>query len=165
MDPRIKSILSNDEKESARTYLESFYNLILNVELEETTAHSDVSVNSSNSNPTVDYPFELFLKSQENVNQIEVINEHIKVEFSKFETKARIRGDDFKIIKYWYSIRKEFPKLFKISNFLFATPATQLSVETFCSTLVFIVNNNRANLSKDLINDIIIVKMNKFCDI
>jgi hypothetical protein len=153
MDPRLKSIVSEEERRSNRTFLETFYNLINNVEKDNET---DGYVEPNNSLSTTDDPFELFLQTQENLQQNNE-NEPITVEFNKFESVIRIRETDFRIFEYWYSIKKEYPKMLKIAKTLLATPATQVSVERLFSTLAFVVNSNRSNLSKELISDIMLV--------
>jgi hypothetical protein len=58
------------------------------------------------------------------------------------------------------SNKNVYPALSKLAEVMLATPATQVSVERLFSVVAFIVNSHRTNLSKRIVDDIIVLKMN-----
>lgn len=64
------------------------------------------------------------------------------------------------VLNYWKTRKSEYPMLFKVVPVIFAIPGTQVSVERLFSEMRFIVNDYRASLSKDSIDDIMIVRRN-----
>ncbi|KYQ47162.1 hypothetical protein ALC60_13794 [Trachymyrmex zeteki] len=66
------------------------------------------------------------------------------------------------ILEFWENKKLTMPELYKLSKIILAAPATQVSVERLFSALKFILSLLRSNLSKELVNDILVVRCNHF---
>ncbi|CAK9296366.1 unnamed protein product [Gordionus sp. m RMFG-2023] len=55
----------------------------------------------------------------------------------------------------------EHPELYILSKILFAVPATQVSVERSFSHLKFILSPHRSRMSEQLLEDIMLIRLNK----
>lgn len=64
------------------------------------------------------------------------------------------------IIQFWKNKALSEPQLYRLANTVLATPATQVSVERLFSSLKFILNDLRYNLSNNIVEDILILRNN-----
>lgn len=67
---------------------------------------------------------------------------------------------DANFLQFWEGLKHE-KDLYGIAQVVLATPATQVSVERAYSGLAQILTNHRTRLTKDHLNDILIIKLNK----
>ncbi|XP_065313003.1 uncharacterized protein LOC135923302 isoform X2 [Gordionus sp. m RMFG-2023] len=65
------------------------------------------------------------------------------------------------ILHFWESAKLEHPELYILSIILFAVPATQVSVERSFSHLKFILSPHRSRMSEQLLEDIMLIRLNK----
>lgn len=65
------------------------------------------------------------------------------------------------VLDFWEQNKTVFPELYKIANVAHAVPATQSSVERTFSSLTFVFNELRCNLSATLLEDVLLIKLNK----
>lgn len=63
-------------------------------------------------------------------------------------------------LQFWQNNKYNYPELYVLSQIVFAAPATQVSVERLFSALRFIFSRLRSRLSGNIINDILIIRMN-----
>ncbi|XP_036340492.1 uncharacterized protein LOC118756481 [Rhagoletis pomonella] len=61
---------------------------------------------------------------------------------------------------FWERKKYTHKNLYQLSQVIHATPATQVSVERAFSTLKYIVNDYRSNLSDDLTETILLLRLN-----
>jgi hypothetical protein len=106
--------------------------------------------------------FENYLKNKENLSNSNIMgnNNSITDLLINFEFTPRLSYKDLNILEYWESQKKTKFELYKIAQIIYATPAAQVSVERLFSTVAFIIDPRRSNLNQNIINDIIITKMN-----
>lgn len=68
---------------------------------------------------------------------------------------------DKNVLEYWKSTYISNPELAKLLDVTLSVPSTQVSVERAFSALSTILTKLRCKLSKDTINNILLVKLNK----
>lgn len=64
------------------------------------------------------------------------------------------------VLQYWFSKRFTHPLLYKLSNIVLGVPASQVSVERCFSILKFVFSDYRTRLQPDILQDIMLVKLN-----
>lgn len=65
------------------------------------------------------------------------------------------------IIDFWESVEMNHPKLYEIAMVVYAIPPTEVEIERDFSILEFVFSGRRCKLSKHLIDDILLIKLNK----
>lgn len=171
LDPRYQILLTCDQKNKAKAHICKIQNYINNVIQNSEDDDSDVNIlqpedNScddkdiySSDNDLDDIDKLIFLKESELATEktIPATKECFKNIVDKFDHIQRMnRRDDPK--KYWQNSNQR--ELASIANILFAVPATQVSVERAFSTLKFILTDNRDNIGENILEDILILKLN-----
>jgi hypothetical protein len=63
-------------------------------------------------------------------------------------------------LQFWENNIYKFTMLSAVANAVMAVPATQVTVERAFSALKYIYSDLRANLKEDLLEDILIIKIN-----
>lgn len=64
------------------------------------------------------------------------------------------------LFEYWENNKNKFPQLYQLAKIVHAFPPAQASCERTFSTLAFIFNKYRSQLSEKILEDILIVKLN-----
>lgn len=64
------------------------------------------------------------------------------------------------ILRYWENIRHKDPELGNLIDVALSVPSSQVSVERAFSALSLILTKLRSKLSKETINNILLVKLN-----
>lgn len=65
------------------------------------------------------------------------------------------------IIDFWLDNKVGFSELGRVALIIYGLPVTQVSVERNFSSLKFILSDLRYNLGEDLLNDILLIRLNK----
>lgn len=65
------------------------------------------------------------------------------------------------IFEYWEDNKSTSPELYKLAKIVHAVPAAQASVERSFSMLSFVFNKHRAQLSEQMLQNIMLIKSNK----
>lgn len=65
-----------------------------------------------------------------------------------------------KVWPFWEKHTNTYAALYALAKIVLAVPGTQVSVERLFSQLKFILNDNRANLSSTVLNNILLLKSN-----
>ncbi|XP_047020001.1 zinc finger BED domain-containing protein 4-like isoform X2 [Helicoverpa zea] len=163
LDPRVNSMLSNQQLELARAHLVQTYQRYLRL-------NSTVSVRETE-NETPDDPIpstsssilDIFLQTQFRQRYQDLPhlnhNDNLQISLLAFLNEPLLPSNT-NILNYWESKKITDPQLYLISKIALATPATQVSVERLFSSLKFIMNNLRISLKDTTIDDILIVRNN-----
>lgn len=64
------------------------------------------------------------------------------------------------VLNFWNSQKKNYPILYQVSQVVFSIPGTQVSVERLFSEMKFVINDLRASLLAESIDDIMLVRRN-----
>lgn len=83
------------------------------------------------------------------------------VSLNEFETKFPIIGHEKSIINLWEEQKRHFPEIYEVANILFSIPPSQAAIERSFSQWGFVFTCRRCNLGSKLLEDILIIKLNK----
>lgn len=92
----------------------------------------------------------------ENDTDCELLNALKNIE----DYKPKMIPSESNLLDYWEGIKYKFPYIYKAAKVIHGVPATRVSVERAFSTLKFILNDNRYNLSATNLDNILLVKLN-----
>ncbi|RVE42487.1 hypothetical protein evm_012859 [Chilo suppressalis] len=164
LDPRFQVVLSAEEELLAIRHLNETWLQILKVEADIMQTESD-NQDTFQAVPVVVDEMESILSQTEQLKRCSQREHYI-------QTRANIRAilENFSahprlpskqnIIQFWKSKELSEPQLYRLANTVIATPATQVTVERFFSSLKFILNDLRYNLSNNIVEDILIIRNN-----
>lgn len=99
------------------------------------------------------------LKSLIGVTSTRLTERNIKQKLENLCYNDRVTFDT-NVLDYWKGIYNKDPDLGRLAEVALAVPATQVSVERAFSALSTILTKMRSKLSKETINNILIVKLN-----
>ncbi|XP_065315604.1 uncharacterized protein LOC135930930 [Gordionus sp. m RMFG-2023] len=93
------------------------------------------------------------------------IYQNIEILDMKTKINALIYGQklpsDQNILQYWQSKKFQDPELYALSRVVLAAPCSQVSVERSFSALGLVLTPLRTRLEKSILNDILLIKLNK----
>lgn len=163
MDPRVNSILSEEQNERARIHLMHTHQRYINLQLQTQDRPTDENdLNQDNvphtSRSNIDGFFERRYRERQRERPTEACNQ-LKNSLIDFLNSPLLPTHE-NILKYWYEKRFTDPQLYSLSTIALATPPTQVSVERLFSSLKFILNNLRMSLKDSIIDDILLVRNN-----
>ncbi|CAH2088909.1 unnamed protein product [Euphydryas editha] len=171
LDPRVNSILTDEQLEKARDHLVQTYqravqllstNNVNSTALEESEV-PDEELSSSRSTIT---ELDAFLRAQFRRRQQNMLNFNSEHNFKRILIEflnQPLLAASTNILNYWHSMKIREPQLYLLSNIILATPPTQVSVERLFSSLKFVMNNLRMSL-KDEIIDVLVIRNNALYD-
>lgn len=64
------------------------------------------------------------------------------------------------VLEYWYKKRLTHPILSRLAHIVLGVPASQVSVERCFSVLKFILSDHRTRLQHDILQDIMLIRLN-----
>lgn len=180
-DPRYSCLLNEEEKNTAirhamkvNKYLDEELNYYKRQSGAETQTVGDNPVLSSNTDPKDisndtsnssldDFLSQLLDNSKD--SSIEESQERFDLEVSLKKLLRASEPKDVNIFEFWERIKKnpkhEFYKLYDLAVISLSLPVSQVSVERCFSGLKFILNYLRSNADLDLLEDILIIFLNK----
>ncbi|XP_055308204.1 uncharacterized protein LOC129572287 [Sitodiplosis mosellana] len=156
LDPRYKSILNQGEQQVALCELIALHSKLQKKkpndqqndremdELEVLLMAADLDADEGDENQEMDPS---------------ASDSPIQDEIQRFKKVRRI-DREVEILAYWKNNKGKFPLLYELAKVLFAVPNGQTSVERGFSSLDFIYDRRRCNLSPDILNDILIIRLN-----
>ncbi|CAH2089278.1 unnamed protein product [Euphydryas editha] len=163
LDPRINSMLSNQQCESARAHLVHTYQSYLRLNSSDNVRETE---NGTPDNPmpsTSSSMLDDFLQTQfrQRYQDLPHLNnsDNLQISLVAFLNEPLLPSNT-NILNYWESKKITDPQLYLVSKIALAAPATQVSVERLFSSLKFIMNNLRISLKDTTIDDILIVRNN-----
>lgn len=162
LDPRLKADLIKDGQQCyvAKGYLAKLWERI--DEFSHQSKTSDQSNPPAQSSNKFDYSYLTnYLSSLECPTP--VTSSAKRMEFTKLLNvyeKTEPVNMSVSVLDFWEQQRDVFPELYKIAKVVHAVPATQSSVERTFSTLSFVFNKLRSQLSETMLEDILLIKLN-----
>lgn len=125
-------------------------------------ARSAENSDDENSDKEDDQILESYIKElYEGINENDLhIDEDSSVAWNNicsFKDKKPLQTN---VLQYWYDKQFENPLLNKLANIVFAVPASQVSVERAFSILKFILSDYRTRLNPDLLQEIMLARLN-----
>ncbi|XP_065089895.1 uncharacterized protein LOC135711083 [Ochlerotatus camptorhynchus] len=71
------------------------------------------------------------------------------------------QNHSFDVWKHWLSRKNTHPELYDVATILLAVPSNQVSVERAFSALGLVLSDKRTKLSDDMLENILLIKLNK----
>jgi hypothetical protein len=165
LDPRYQKLLETDQKIEAKKHISEVFNYLLR------TGHREVESNPAQlSHATIDLsnspdPLLRLLASRDcpAESQTASISSSLTLDeiLSRFEKVPRVLDESFNLIKYWSEVTGEFADLKQTAFTIYSAASTQVSVERSFSALKFILNDQRGNLDRDRLEEILLIYLNK----
>lgn len=173
LDRRYSSELSMNHIELAKTSLVKIWNNIRN---EHKKASVEVNTNEAVTNKTKSRDhlsvLEKYFQSKGvSMNDPETEQNNFEPNFSASGDEILIKLGEFdkigrvspstSILEYWHKMKQDFPELYLLSTVINAIPPSQSSTERGFSALNYVYTDRRYNLSIELLQDILLLKLNK----
>ena len=163
MDPRGKNLLDDDEKEKAKSLLSQLWQHIVAKQNEQSTDRSAIEEaqprDSSCSDASDEEELEVLLNSTDREQKSSQTPRHIMSLLTNYDLEPRL-SKSASVLVYWEKKKIAKPELSALAEIALALSVTQVSVERSFSALNFILSRRRANLASDLLEDILLVKLN-----
>lgn len=181
LDPRfrIEIIRNEDKRNQAKSMLLNIWrrlNIICPIEMQESSKNQPIVPDnqmenclcvSGESNISIDFDDPTILdnylststhNSEAHLLQSNDLND-IELEIDLFDPPQSIT--DINILSYWEAMKDSNKNLYKLASVVFAIPPTEVQIERDFSQLEYIFNNRRCNLTPDLVDDILLIHLNK----
>lgn len=164
LDPRYKHRLTSDEVSIAKIALEMLY--LRAKKAQELTVQTDSSANvkeDSFENECVGSGMQrVFPRSnkQKKATVASIDRADIGDAFAAYENVDRCHHED-SILEFWFATKDEHPVIYVLACIIFAIPPTQATVERAFSALGYIYNPLRTKLSERMLEDILMIYLNK----
>lgn len=79
----------------------------------------------------------------------------------KYEENVTRKHHALSLFEDWESLKAEYPELYQLATIIYGIPPTQVTVERSFSAMSFIFNPKRAQLSQEMLENILTIKLNK----
>lgn len=152
MDPRLRILLTDEEKKIALQHLASIHSRI------NKSGYKAVASSTTNTNQLSSLPKLMRLISTKRDAEPNEFGASFLLLLSNMPTI--IDGNE-NSIEYWKQFRNQLPTLFNISAVLHSACPTQTVVEGAFSSLSFILNRYRTRLTPRNLENILIIRLNK----
>lgn len=152
LDPRFCNQITELQKTIARECLIKLWQQIIDggTNPSSDTSISDVDITIENTT--------LLMKYMEKPSDTEIVD--ISAALNTFmETKHKVDG--VTIVGFWEENKTKYPELHKLAEVIFAISPTQAVVERSFSTLSYVFNSRRNQLSEVTLENILICSLNK----
>lgn len=158
MDPRIKCDLVRDLQKSyvTKAYLSKLYDRVNEIS-SRSGSHNDMP--TDNSTNKFQYSFLTEYLNTLQCSEADKTSSNIMKLLDDFESSPSEKLN-ISILDFWEKKKNEWPELYRLASIVHAVPATQSSVERTFSTLTFVFGKLRSNLASEILEDIMVIKLN-----
>jgi hypothetical protein len=165
LDPRINSVLDNNQATTARNVLVDVYMRISKLKQHQPSgpSTSSSSIGETANHQTQNQNFEQYLRHQFVGNDRTIIQSSLNNELIYklvVFLQQPVLPPESNILEYWAKKQMTDPYLFTLARVVLATPPTSVSVERLFSSLKFVLNNLRMRLNDAIIEDIMVIRNN-----
>lgn len=155
LDPRYKSVLRPVEQQIAMCELVNLHDKLQNKQSQNQIIEREID------------ELELMLMATD-MNADDVTEEDfvggdsssIQREFELFKRIKRVEKEN-SVLAFWKENKIKFPQMYRLARVLFSVSNGQTSVERAFSALNYVYNDRRCNLNADILNDILMIRLNK----
>ncbi|KAM7280968.1 zinc finger BED domain-containing protein 4-like [Ixodes scapularis] len=163
LDPRF-NVLLEDEKKSARDHLMKTWVALKKVQKPFLVAPASASSGEESTAGDSDDDLDALLRLKEAASRtqqasLKAADTSIRPLLDSFLREPRLKRPE-DIFKYWENQKGLKPELYEVASVVLAVPATQVTVERAFSSLKFVLSPQRANLSEETLNSIMLVRNN-----
>ncbi|KAK5866668.1 hypothetical protein PBY51_020839 [Eleginops maclovinus] len=164
LDPRYRLFLTECQTEKAKIHLYRTWEAIQNLEPRNAASGSDVCAAASptQSQTSSDDEIEHLLMEKERDTSSTQRHPHVSIVslLDTYSKEARLRRTE-DLFQYWARYSVSNPDLYKLAMSVIPLPVTQVSVERAFSSLKFILSPLRSSLNEKVLEDILLVRLNK----
>ncbi|KAK5866652.1 hypothetical protein PBY51_020825 [Eleginops maclovinus] len=164
LDPRYRLFLTECQTEKAKIHLYRTWEAIQNLEPRNAASGSDVCAAASptQSQTSSDDEIEHLLMEKERDTSSTQRRPHVSIVslLDTYSKEARLRRTE-DLFQYWARYSVSNPDLYKLAMSVIPLPVTQVSVERAFSSLKFILSPLRSSLNEKVLEDILLVRLNK----
>lgn len=179
LDPRYKMNLSMEQILLVKILLWDMWTEVKNLKSSESSDLVGDGENSlsNKSNDEEDCLEAYFRERCGHIEQTEnIVNESLNVSFSprytmnkieflkvmdNYETTIKRLHHSESILKFWEDSKNIYPELYEVASVFLGIPPTQATVERTFSALGFVFSNRRHNLSQQVLENILLIKLNR----
>lgn len=171
LDKRFNLTLSQQEVNSAKAFILQVWKkqkILAGEDINEAVPQMTVDPFTETDLSSVSDHFELHMAGLDRSNHSTQTSQSLRInkdqsiletELLAFESLPRLPVNS-NILEFW-KIQKSFPVLKNIAFDIISVPVTEVSVERMFSHLNFILNAYRSSLKADLLEDILLLRMNE----
>lgn len=180
LDPRFFFLLSESDKTEARSQLKKLWDAFETIQEPSTEenpepipkkipskleAFLEVKQRQLSSSPmSSSSRLDTFLKSaSEKKNSRSKSSMKAYTEIESFSIEPQPVSTN--LLAYWHGIKNQFPYVYILAMIVLSVPSSQTSVERLFSSMNFVFNNRRSNLSQDNLENILLIRSNYNFDI
>lgn len=167
LDPRFKFLLSEEKTIVAQNHLRHLYDCIETVksktmQLDASPVSSSSSSFTSSQIDEVNDDLSIYLNSMQSCQNTSSFEQNREKAFREILSFApeRIRDHTINVLSFWKVNSSQYPTLSTLARIVHAVPATQVTVERSFSALKLILAEERNRLSSDVLENILMVKLN-----
>lgn len=157
LDPRFKVVLSTSQIDIAKNYISYVWNALKNIN----EGNNFVEESSLESTSTEEDEIEQFLKQKENISSKSHNTADIRWLLDRYYEEPREKRDTC-VLKYWAAKETSSNELYNVAKQIIGLPMTQVSVERAFSALKYILNCQRTNLKENLLEDVLLLRLNSY---
>lgn len=168
LDPRYRAqIRSNEIKmQEAKSTLKNVWRRLIVI---ENLGVNDTTIDTSNTSTTSDPNSQLIsdddldrflLGNVENNTNVQV-QTTLDIDMLLESFNPPIVSSKTDILEYWESLKDDNEELYKLATVIFSIPPTEVQIERDFSELNFVFNALRCALTKERLEDIMIINLNK----
>ena len=164
LDTRYNIMLDEEEAEAAKSHIWNIWSQLKALVSEENRSNNDArpstSFDEQHDGDLVDEWLQSREREKSQNRQQEMTRNEFNVMLEKFDCEPRLaRNCD--VLAYWEGKKNIYPELFEVSQVVLGVPVTQVSVERSFSHLKFILSDQRASMGEELLEDVLIVRLNR----
>jgi len=164
LDPRYFSILEGNQIKEAKEYLTKVWARLQAKKLSPETSpsmHLDQDLHAFDREDS-DSELEEFLKGKrEELSEVSTPDLTISLLIDTYlKTTKPMPRKSKNVLEFWESQRLISPTLYELSQIVLAIPLTQVTVERLFSSLNFILNPLRLNLTTNMVDDLLVMHSN-----
>lgn len=158
-DPRYNFLLNERERAAAALHLCELFLRLQNIIPVQVTGRVESAT-------TADDPFAIFLNNaaKKSIDSVPIgtqilTQEQILYKIRSFSSRPSVHYKT-NIMDYWNNLKFEEPQLYELAIVLLSVPVSQVSVERAFSSLSYIFNNYRSRLSPNVLNQVLLLRLN-----
>lgn len=168
LDPRFCDEVVGEQAYQSKNKLVDVWHALKELRGSSQNEISSLSIGEENKLPSNADIFQKYMQSKskqrKTILESTTTNHDIIRSIDSFIEKEGFEGasdNSFSLIKFWETKKKEYPILFELVMVINSIAPAQVTVERMFSAFAHIFNDYRASLSQSLLEDILLICLNK----
>lgn len=164
LDPRVKAMIIQNREQCfvTKIYLSQLWSRVAEFEKKNLPATPSISTESDSQEIPLLFTFDLLEKYMNEDQPTEPMSPNVNImdKLKEFESVPK-EPMTTNIFKYWEENKERFPELYQLARIVHGAPPAQASCEQTFSQLTFVFNRYRAKLSERMLQNIMLIRLNK----